>query len=90
MFKTQSEASNNGVEVSVGEMVTWNVTVTVMLELGSQDDEDAEYIVLLELSCCSSSVWTKRKSLVHEYYHKVQFGKENKQKNISYCEESAH
>ena len=40
---------DSGVKVSMGEMGTWNVTLTVMLELGIQDDEDAEYIVLLEL-----------------------------------------
>ena len=28
---------------------TWNITLTVMLELGIQVDEDVEYIVLLEL-----------------------------------------
>ena len=41
MRKVQSEASNNEVEV---------ITLTVMLQLGIQDDKDAEYIVLLELS----------------------------------------
>ncbi len=34
MRKVQSEASNNEVEV---------ITLTVMLQLGIQDDEDAEY-----------------------------------------------
>ena len=29
--------------------VMWNVTLTVMLELGSKVEEDVEYIVLLEL-----------------------------------------
>ena len=31
------------------QQVTWNITLTVMLELGIQVDEDVEYIVLLEL-----------------------------------------